>query len=194
MKIDVSTPSTEIVVPTTEMAGGTKGWLHFTSTEQKPVLEGIIAAETAWVEKATNRALLSQTIDLYLDGWERRFDLPRPPVRTVTSVSYRKEGSTAYTAAASTLYLVSTFGLTPFVQLKDAATWPTDALEDVNPIRIRYVAGSTSVAGVPAAIKTAIKLNAASVFQNREAESPIELHRTKAADRLLGPYRVRTFK
>lgn len=193
MKINVSTPSTGYAVATTDMVNSGGGWLRYTSTNENGLIAGLIAAENDHAEKTTNRALLTQTIDLYRDYWTRRIDLPRPPLQSVTSVGYRPAGSTAYTVAPSTLYLVSTHGMTPYLELKDGANWPTAALEDVNPIRIRYVAGATSTTGVPAAIKTAIKLNVASRFQHRESETEASLKRTGAASRLLALYRVGTF-
>lgn len=187
MKINVSTPSTAIVVPTTEM----REWLNFDSTEQDALIAGLIAGETDRAEKVTNRALMTQTVDLYLDSWPAdRLCLPRPPLQSVTSISYTIKDSTASygTVVSTSKYNVNTFGLTPYVERRADKEWPTDELETVNPIRVRFVAGSTAVSEVPDAIKTAIKLRAASGFVNREAGENAPSMDT--ADRLLNLYRV----
>lgn len=190
MKIDVSSPSTALVVATTEM----KEWVRWDSTEQTALINGLIRTEQSYAEKITNRALLTQTIDLYLDGFCPRIDLPRPPLQSVTSVTYRTQGSTAYAnTAASTLYTVSRHGLTPYLELKNTASWPTDTLARTNPVRVRYVAGSTSVSEVPASIKTAIKLRAADGFVHREETVIAQPRKLGAADRLLALSRVGTF-
>src|SRR5688572_20333616 len=51
-------------------------------------LTSFALAARRWCEEFTRLALINQTWDLTLDAWPKRIVLPRPPVSSVTSVTY----------------------------------------------------------------------------------------------------------
>lgn len=123
----------------------------------------IIADGRATVEAITRRALLTQTWDYYLHGWPTSnfIVLPFGNLQSVTSVSWKNTEGTETTLAVTTDYLVETNGSQcGRVVLPFSGSWPSGDLYPVNPIKIRFVCGWTSVALIPASIKRAVKLAA----------------------------------
>lgn len=104
------------------------------------ILQPLITAAREWCEGYQNRAYVEQTLELALDYWPRgqTIELPRPPLRSVTSVVY---GSETWDSAN---YAVDDYS---FIGRIVAKSWPPGALPDVNGIKVRYVAGYEPVEG-----------------------------------------------
>lgn len=192
MKIDLFTGTTGPVVYLAEA----KDHVRVDYEDDDALLSAYVETATETVEDHCNRALLTQTLDYYLDDWVSPIAIPRPPLQSITSITWRSQGSTAYAnTAPSTDYFVSKIGMTPFVELKSNAAWPTGARARTNPIRVRFVAGyGTNPGDVPEPIRTAILLGVADSYEHREdtvlagvAGRPIMRN---AARRLLVNYRV----
>lgn len=122
------------------------------------------------VEHETWRAFLPQTWDLALDAWPESgaIELPRPPLQSVTSITYRDSALATHTLA-TTAYRVDTAAEPGRVVLAPGAAWPSDELDTGKPIRVRFVAGYASAADVPAMARAAILLQVAEIYANREA-------------------------
>jgi uncharacterized phiE125 gp8 family phage protein len=180
------------------------------NTTLDPEISGWITAARQLCETITHRAFITQTWDLMLDGfpmWStvetdgRLVDagaiwLPKPPLQSVTSVSYvDTSGATQVWSAAN--YTV------------DAPSGPTARMGRVTPgwsiyypvarevpnaVTVRFVAGyGATGTSVPFPIKAAMKLLIGNWWQNREAAT---IERASAdvlplgVDVLLWPYKA----
>jgi len=123
------------------------------------------------VETITRRALISQTWELVLDNWPAAdwFEIPLPPLQSVTSIQYKDEDGTESTLSASS-YIVDTDSEPGRVHLADGETWPADTLYPVAAIRVRFVAGyGAAGSSVPVSILQAMHLIVGHYYENREA-------------------------
>jgi len=123
------------------------------------------------VETITRRALISQTWELVLDNWPAAdwFEIPLPPLQSVTSIQYKDEDGTESTLSASS-YIVDTDSEPGRVHLADGETWPADTLYPLAAIRVRFVAGyGDEGSDVPESILQAMHLIVGHYYENREA-------------------------
>lgn len=148
-----------------------------------------IAAARNLVEEAQGRQLMPATWKLYLDSFppiamgvettlERevrylcpsdRIKIPRPPLASVTSITYVDSDGASQTLATS-VYQVITSHEPGFVRLKYNQSWPSVRYQP-EAVTITYVCGYADAATVPAATKQAILLLAASLYNEREGTS-----------------------
>lgn len=144
------------------------------------------------VEDACWVAMLTQTWDYLLDAWPagNEIELPRPPLQSVTSITYRDADGAIQTFAA-TNYRVDASGLLGRVVLKPSAQWPTAALDTGSPIAVRFMAGYTAAANVPQLMRSAVLLLTGELYQQREAAAAGALAETPAIARLLNLVKVR---
>ncbi|MBO6511774.1 MAG: hypothetical protein JJ979_25370 [Roseibium sp.] len=114
-----------------------------------------------------NRAILNQTWKAYAQRWDSFIELPFPPLKEVTGITYvDTEGATQ--TLSTDVYGVSKTGLFGKVFLKADQTWP-DVGPDPDPIEITFQCGYGNGAEVKAAvpgIRKAIKLLATHFFEN----------------------------
>ena len=116
---------------------------------------GIAARE--YVERYTGRQLMTATYTLTMCGFPcGGFDLPRPPLASVTSITY-VDGDGATQTVATSVYAVDTGHEPGRVNLKYQQQWPV-ARSQENAVTVTYVAGYASAALVPATLKQAIKM------------------------------------
>lgn len=160
-----------------------------TSSSEDSYLEICIAVATQWVEAWLCRALIRRTYVYKVDGfpgqtwwsdppcWHcgNEILLPYPPLASVTSATYVDGTGATQTLNASTEYEVDTGSNPGRVRLRYGQSWP-NTLCHPQSVTITYVAGyGASDADVPEAIKAAIRLLAAHLYENREASAPIEI-------------------
>jgi uncharacterized phiE125 gp8 family phage protein len=154
-------------------------------------LVALVEAATLLAEKWLGRSLISQTLEMTLDGFPAcPVPLRRPPIETMGSVKYDDPAFGEVTLDNSAYRLVDR----PDAKLTLAygvTAWPLSASGDA--VRIRYTAGyGASGDAVPAAIRQAILLFVGHWFANRETvlvgQVPAEL--PIAAESLLSAYRV----
>lgn len=161
-----------VTAPTTEPLTTAEVKLHLRvdhSVEDTPIAMYAKAARQA-VEEQCWIALMTQTWDYFLDAWpvNGEIELPRPPLQSVTAITYRDDDGTTHTLSASD-YNVDTSGLLGRVVLKPSAAWPTVELDSGSPIKVRFVAGYASAALVPDMAKTAVLWLCGEMYQYREA-------------------------
>jgi len=146
-----------------------KDHLRIDDTNSDDELNVLLAAARAHVESRTNRQLMIATWTLSFDKWPvgMTIDLPRPPLRSVTSVVYYDENGASQTLAAAK-YRVDTSAEPGRLVLDDDEDWPS---LDVRPeaITIVYDAGYDDAASVPDAAKVAALQLVGHWFENREA-------------------------
>lgn len=196
--------------PTTEplTLSEVKSFLRLDTSDDDPVVTAILTSARKTAELYTARSFITQTYDYWMDRWpmgrsnvfwdgvkeasasilssEQRFVvLPMPPLLTVVHVK-TYDDSDAATTFASTNYIVDTDQIPGRIILKNSSTWPMD-LRAAKAINIQYTAGFGSASSVPAAIKQAILMICAKLYETRGEDSG-EI--PSIAKQLLAPYRV----
>lgn len=119
-----------------------------------------IKAADEYVEKRTNLALMEQTFVLRLRRILPSVQLPRPPLKTITSVKYAVTGGTEQTLSD------------PDDRVRIDRMLPTidtGLVEQAGTMEIEYVVGADDPEKVPAALRQASYLLAAHYLTAREA-------------------------
>lgn len=116
-----------------------------------------------------NRALVTQTWNLYLDRFPGRgqIRLPYPPLQSVTGVYYTPDGESEAEYDSSN-YHVDIISRVGRVVLKKNSSWPGDELQVVNGVRVEFVAGYGDADDVPETVRRAILLLTGDLYENRE--------------------------
>ncbi len=140
-------------------------------TAEDSLLAIYIAAARAYCEGVCRRSLATQTIKAYRDVFplHDRFELPRPPVQSVTSIKYTDSAGTVHTMTANTDYILraNTDGPAEIV-LPYCGCWPTATLYPVDPICVEYIAGYYASNPIPDLLKAAILLLVGHFYEHRE--------------------------
>lgn len=146
-----------------------KAHLRVDFADDDTLIGAFLTAARQTAEAYTWRAFYTTTFDLFLDAFPGcdRITLPRPPLASVTGVYYTPDGSSEQTFASSN-YHVDTAGEPGGVVLKTGYTWPSDTLQAVNGVRVRFVAGWASTANIPATLVHGVKLLLGHLYENRE--------------------------
>lgn len=142
-------------------------------------------------------ALITQTWDLFLDSFPSGVDrivVPKPPLQTVTSISWFDIHNVETTLSASTYFPDPT--TSPGEGVSSARIWPTPAwpgvtLRPVNGVKVRFVTGFGDAPDeVPAGLRIAIQMLTGSFFENREASTEVAVKCLPFSyDSLTGLYR-----
>jgi uncharacterized phiE125 gp8 family phage protein len=152
--------------------------------DEQSLVSSLITAAREYCEGVTRRALATQTIEAYPARFPPgcEIELPRPPLQSVTSVKYTDSAGTETTLTADTDYIVDTDGPIGRIVLPYGKSWPAVTLYTVNPIKIRYVAGYTTI---PAMYRQAILLLVGHWYENREVVGQVTGKMEIAVDALL---------
>lgn len=129
-----------------------------------------IKAARRYIERISNRALLTQTWELWQDAWPSGglIELWRSPLASVTHVKYYDDAD-AESTLASSAYIVDAISEPGRVVLKTGETWPSTTLRAANGVVVKFVAGWTTADDVPEPIRQALFLMVANWNENREA-------------------------
>lgn len=139
-------------------------------------LTRLLENATAAAERYTGRAFATQTWRLTLDRFPcRTIKLPRPPLQSVTSITYIDEDGAEQTLDSS-LYVVATDSHPGRVAPAYDEVWPATRTT-LEAVKITYVAGHTSVDDVPEEAKQAVGVMVADWFVNRETTTEKEMRR-----------------
>lgn len=110
----------------------------------------------------------TQTLELALDEFpEGPIELARGPVTSVTSVKYINTAQAEITLAG-TAYTLDDYSLPQWVIQTYDTEWP-DTLASANAVKVRYVAGATTL---PSAVRAALLLVVGHLYANRESVAP----------------------
>lgn len=185
-----------------------KTYLRVSGSAEDSLISVLITAARQRVEEYIERALVTQTWDLWLDRfplgtdapywngvvqWSRRelyngqleITLPRPPLVSVTHLKTYNDDDVEATFSSSN-YIVDTQSTPGRIVLKQGQVWPTD-LREGNSINVRFVAGYGGAGTVPGAIKAALYMTLGNFYEKRGDEN-IDL--PSEARNLLRPYKV----
>jgi uncharacterized phiE125 gp8 family phage protein len=146
--------------------------LKVNSTLEDSLITSWITTTRRMVERYLNRALITQTYELYLDHWPCypccEIQLPFPPLQSVTSVKVFTDETTEQDLAAASYYWVDAVEEPGEIVKRYEAVWPIPQPGRVNPIKITFVAGyGDTAATVPQEIKDAMKIWLTDLYENR---------------------------
>lgn len=190
MPTQIVTPAAAAVIATSDV----KVHLRVDHSTEDTYIGALVTAATKHCEEILSRALITQTLALYLDGFPlcRQIDL-RAPLQSVTSVAYVDDAGDSQTFSSSN-YHVDTKTTPGRIVLDDTATWPSTD-DRPNAVTITYIAGyGGTSAAIPDDIKQAIYLIVGEWYRNRENSSEVAYKDIPfAAHALLHPHRVSFF-
>ncbi len=151
-----------------------KGQLRLDADEEQARIESVLVpAAVDWVESLTSRALITQTWYGRLDRFpdEDYIVIPKPPLASITSVSY-VDGDGVTQVLAPAKYVVEALaGLRALhgkVHLAYNETWPTTRAQ-ANAVTIEFVCGyGATPASVPGALRQALLVLIDEMFTYRQ--------------------------
>jgi uncharacterized phiE125 gp8 family phage protein len=168
-KIKYSVAYKVTTAPTTEplTRSEVKNYLKVDSTSDDALIDTLITAARQWVENHCALALLPQTVLEVFDGLPQggTLNLRISPLREVSGLHYL-DSAGAVQVMASGIYRVDTVTMPPRIIRKYDQTWPDTQNTPGNASAI-YTAGYDNSSAVPAAIKTAMLLTIADMYDNR---------------------------
>jgi uncharacterized phiE125 gp8 family phage protein len=142
-------------------------------TEDDALIRALGIAARRVAESIQNRALITQTLELALDEWPcgNTLEIPRPPLQSVTSITYYDEDDTGHTLDPGS-YSVDTYSQPGRVVLNADQSWPDEVLRPANGVIVQFVAGyGDEESEVPETTVQAIRLLVGHWYENREAVS-----------------------
>lgn len=126
-----------------------KAHLRQTEADEDALIDDLILQAREWTESAIERALVTQTWDLFLDAFpDGDLRVPLPPLQSVTSVKYTDVDAVTTTFAASNYY-VDTVMEPGRIVLSSGISWPSVALRPANAVEVRFIAGYGLAVDVP---------------------------------------------
>lgn len=169
MTLDLVTAPTEEPVTLQEA----KDHLRIDHTDEDIYLATLIKASRKIVEKLLNKTLITQTWDLYEDAFPGTpYDVPLPPLSSVTSIIYTDSDDDETTVTATT-YVVDAKSQPGRINLAYGMSWPSTTLTTLNAVKIRYIAGYGDALDVPDEYKQAVLMLIGHFYENREATTDL---------------------
>lgn len=170
-----------------------KAHLRVVDSVEDALIGALIAVAREALEEDLQGSLVTQSFRLALDAWPHpltrlAFALPRPPLRSVDAVrTFDAAGAATLWPAAS--YTSDGSAVPGRLVRQPGANWPTPG-RAIAGIEIDFTAGYGAPADVPAALRRALLLRLAHLFEHREA-APAEANALLPLgyDALLAPYR-----
>lgn len=159
-----------ITPPATEPLDLAEVHLHLREDlpDQDALITSLIAAAREYAEVFQKRALVTQTLELTLDGFPTwPISLPKPPLQSVSSVKYIDLNGVEQTLAASAYQVVSTSEPAIIVPAF-GEIWPQVRVQPGS-VAIRYIAGYGAASAVPQAVKAAMRMLISHWYETREA-------------------------
>tara|TARA_R100001440_G_scaffold7442_2_gene14611 strand:+ start:9828 stop:10484 length:657 start_codon:yes stop_codon:yes gene_type:complete len=184
----------------------TKSYLRVDTSGDDTLITSLIVTARRLAEEHMQRAIITQTLQLFIDTledyedplWEgmrtgpylnyykNYIDLPMPTVTSVSHIKTYDDSDNATTFAANKYYLDNAKQPARIV-LRTGETFPT-ALRVANAIEVQYVTGYADASSVPEPIKFALFQIVAYLYEHRgdmyEGKSALP----NTAKKLLEPY------
>ena len=172
MRLSLKTaPSARALDWTTEVMGHLR---LDSNEEQDRVVNVLIPAAEEWAQSATGRQLITATWTLYLRGFPSTpcpIWLPKPPLRSVTSVKYYDALGAQQTLSPSDYIVTTEAGPKAgpgFIQTKPLVYWPTTYGPPYE-VEIEFVAGyGAASSDVPGLLRQGMLLLVGEMFERRE--------------------------
>lgn len=148
--------------------------LRVDADDDNDIITSLGIAARQWFENALDKQLVTATWRIKLPtfpSWE--IELPYPPLRSITSITYKDSDLDPQTLSSST-YDVITWQTPGMIRPKDGYSWPATGIAP-DAVTILFAAGYGAAAAVPDLAKAGIKLLAAAWYENREAISEMDM-------------------
>jgi len=161
---------TQTVAPTIDPVSlsDIKAHCRVDHTDDDAYLLGLITAATNACESFTGRQLIHATYTLKLDGFPGEIELPKPPLSSVTSITYVDTAGTSQTVSADD-YQVDSASVVGRVMPAYDAYWPATRDGQYNVVTVTFVAGyGATAATVPIRLRQGVKAFAATLYEHRE--------------------------
>ena len=135
------------------------------------LLTQFITAAREFGEGVTEKAFATQTLEMLLDDFSKEdfIELEMAPLQSVTSIKYKDSASVETTMTATTQYIVDADRDIGRIVLPYGITWPSFVPYTVNPIKIRYITGYTTL---PESFKHALLMHVGFMYKNRDTAIP----------------------
>lgn len=173
--------------------------LRIDGGDENDLVNSLITMVREWTERHLRRALVTQTLRLYLDAFPAHpaggtracaITLPRAPVQSITHIKYVAADGTLTTIDAAD-YQFDEVSEPCVVVPAYGETWPSPRCQ-INSVQVEFVAGYGGAAAVPEAIKRAMLMIIGSWFENRQdvVIGTIATQIPNAAVAMLAPFRL----
>jgi uncharacterized phiE125 gp8 family phage protein len=168
-------------------------------TDEDAYLQGLIGAATTYIETITGRSLVTRTHDWKRPGFPDaaegyEFRVPRPPLASVTSITYVDTAGATQTLATSVYEAVDTAGdiTAGRIVLKPSQSWPDTQSDKAITVTVRFVAGYGGPEAVAAPLRQAVLILVGHWFASREpiVTGTIVATLPLSVEALTAPYRV----
>lgn len=185
MKLKLNTAPTETAVSLDEA----KTHLRVDHSDDDGYILSLIRAATSAVENEANRQIITATWDQSIDAFPNRGEpivLYRPPVQGVTEITYTDDDGATQTVSTDTYKLTDPDNAYATISLKDNQDWPTDEIHERDAVKVTFKAGyGDSSADVPEAIRVAVMMLVATLYECRSDALDAKLSANPAAMRVL---------
>jgi uncharacterized phiE125 gp8 family phage protein len=156
--------------------------LRVAHNDDDNLIYGLVSAATEFAQEKSKRQFITATYDLKIDyfppGDEYFLDsagigylgqeiiLPRPPLASVTSITYVDPAGATQTLSPS-VYTVDISESPGRIRLAYGQSWPS-TLDHPGSVTVRYVCGYGGPSSVPSSAKAAMLLYVGHLYENRE--------------------------
>lgn len=130
-------------------AANVKIKLGITDTNSDTQIGWMIPAARRWVEQRINRALITQTWQLYLDSFPDMIRLPLGNVQSITHIKYTAQDGTVTTLDAANYQTDLVSIPARLLPSYAAGSWPVARDNTFNAVEIQFVAGYGLAVAVP---------------------------------------------
>jgi uncharacterized phiE125 gp8 family phage protein len=165
-----------ITAPTTEpiTLAEAKANLRVVGTDDDADITRMIRAARQMAEERINRALMPQVLAFGEDGFCGPLRVPRPPLRTLDSLTYIDTDGAAQVLAGSA-YLVDTFADPPTISAAPGTSWPATRAQS-GAVVVQYQAGYADAASVPEPIRQWMFLAINAFYEHRSAVATVQTY------------------
>lgn len=144
-----------------------KAHLNVTGSSKDAYINTLIIVARKSVERYLQRALITQTWDLYMQCWHSCIEIPYAPLVSISAVTYKDTNGDEQTLTISDFAHVVTSDTPGRLVQKYDVVYPEVELGNPEAIKIRYVAGYGAASAVPEEIRHAIKLILTDLYEHR---------------------------
>jgi uncharacterized phiE125 gp8 family phage protein len=164
------TPPTTDPVTVAEMKPYARGAAD--SPDLDSTVGTLIKAAREAAQNFQNRAYFTQTWEMSFDSFPAiPLKIPLPPLQSVTSVKYVDENGTEHIMDLAD-FIVDTDSEPGRIAFRRGKSWPSVSLQDINAVKIRFVAGYNDINKVPNVVKLAYMVYVTHRLENPEVNAP----------------------
>ncbi|WP_254513880.1 head-tail connector protein [Anatilimnocola floriformis] len=142
-------------------------------TAEDTIIAGIIQSAREYAETFQARQLITATWKLKLHCFHYEIELPRPPLQSVTSITYIDPDGVTQTLSTS-VYSVDTDCTPGVIRLKYGQMWPSVRGQNDPPIVVTFIAGyGATSSSVPARTKDGMGIYCDWRYRDRDGTRPM---------------------